>query len=84
MTALADRAAASAIMEEPVTVEVHPTFTPARDIPLGMRVDVQAVLAAHGLEPDGVEVLLALMELVNRTPVGRGGRLLPDGTVDSS
>jgi len=69
-------------MSEPVTIEVHPTSTPARELPMGMVFEVCEVLEAHGLhvkadELNGrgiVEVMLALGRVIDAVPVEHGGR----------
>jgi hypothetical protein len=54
-------------------VTVHPTDTPAAELPFSMAVDVHAVLTAHGLHADMVDVLSAVWRIVQATPTARGG-----------
>lgn len=63
-----------------VLLEVRRTGKPARNLPAGMWFDVLGVLRAHGLDPDALDVVMALGEVILATPVERGGRLRPDGT----
>lgn len=55
-------------------VEVHPTATPAADLPLGMIHECAQVLRAHGLDPDLLALSSALYDVINATQVERGGR----------
>ena len=63
---------------EPVTIEVHPTAVPPRDLPMGLIYDVNQVLRAHGLDvqdpTEHAEVLMALGQIVEAVAVERGGR----------
>jgi len=69
-------------MSAPVVVEVHPTSTPARELPMGMVFEVCEVLEAHGLHVKAddlrgrgiVEVMLALGRVIDAVPVEHGGR----------
>lgn len=63
------------------TLDVHLTGVPARNLPAGMWSDVLELLRAHGFDPDAPMVISALYDLIRATPVERGGRLLPDGSV---
>ena len=58
---------------ERVPVEVHPTSTPAADLPLGMVHDVAQVLRAHGLDPDLLALSSALYTVITATSVAQGG-----------
>jgi hypothetical protein len=55
---------------------------PARNLPNGVWINVLRVLQFHGLHPEPVDVTMALAALIDKTPVEKGGRLLPDGSVD--
>lgn len=65
-----------------VRLTIIPTSTPARELPFGMVFDVCTVLEAYGLKvkaPEfgghGVtEVMLALVRVIDVTPVELGGR----------
>jgi len=70
-------------MSKPVTIEVHPTGIPARQLPHALLFDVATVLEVHGLEvraaakeTPGVwaELLLALGRIADAIPVEHGGR----------
>lgn len=69
---------------EPTTITIRHTNIPARQLPAGLWIDVLAVLKAHGLDAAPSEVTSALSLIVRHTPVDKGGRLLPDGEVDTS
>jgi hypothetical protein len=49
-------------------VTVHPTDTPAAELPFSMAVDVHAVLTAHGLDADMVDVLSAVWRIIPGHP----------------
>lgn len=68
-----------ATADTPLVVEVHPTSTPARDLPLALVHDVVTVLRAHGLHPGLLDLSSALYSVIEATPVERGG--LADGGV---
>jgi hypothetical protein len=53
-----------------------------RNLPNGMIYEVNEVLKFHGLDMPVAQLMIALAQVINRTPVAHGGRLLPDGTVD--
>lgn len=63
------------------SLELHACGS-ARNLPHGVWINVLKVLQFHGLEPEPVNVSMAIFELINKTPVEKGGRLLPDGSVD--
>lgn len=65
-------------MTTTVLVEVHPTSTPAADLPLGMVHEVAQVLRAHGLDPDLLDVSSALFRVITSTPAERGGAALSE------
>jgi hypothetical protein len=56
-----------------LTLDVHPTSTPAADLPLGMIHDAARVLRAHGLDPDLLALSSALYAVIQATAVERGG-----------
>lgn len=58
-------------------MSVQATETAAADLPVGMMMDVRDVLRIHGLDPDPVELLLALARVIDATPVDRGGYKAP-------
>lgn len=62
-------------------LELSVISTPVRDLPLGVVDDVGKVLAHHGLEAPVSVLVETLAEVIRRTPVERGGRLLRDGGV---
>jgi len=64
---------AQPVTDAPVVVEVHPTSTPARDLPLALVHDVALVLRAHGLDPELLALSSALYRVIEATPVERGG-----------
>lgn len=70
-------------LTEPVTIRLSLTNTPARKVPNGLWFDVLAVLRAHGLDPEAMEVVAAMNRIVRHTDVERGGRLRPDGSIDN-
>lgn len=57
----------------PEVVEVHPTSTPAADLPLAMVHDVARMLRAHGLDPDLLALSSALYDVITATAVAKGG-----------
>jgi hypothetical protein len=68
-------------MSDPVMIEVHPTETPAADLPNAMWMDVCDVLHVHGLRVKDVPVGLglvavaqALVPIIDAVPVEYGGR----------
>lgn len=68
----------------PITLTIRTTNVPAKKIPAGLWIDVLDVLRAHGLDAAPSEVTSALARIARHTPVEQGGRLLPDGRVDTS
>ena len=69
---------------QPQTITIRRTGVPARQVPAGMWIDVLDVLRAHGLDASPTEVTGALAHIARHTPVDKGGRLMPDGRVDTS
>jgi hypothetical protein len=57
-----------------VTLDLHPSATPAADLPLVLVHDVARVLRAHGLDPDLLALSTALYAVVEATAVDNGGR----------
>lgn len=57
---------------------------PARNLPNGMWMNVLKVLQFHGLDVRPADVVTALLPVIDKTPVEKGGRLLPDGSIDRS
>jgi hypothetical protein len=61
-------------VREPVSIDLSPTDTPARDLPNAMWIDVLKVLKLHGLEPQPLDVAMACKQLIDVTPADKGGR----------
>lgn len=70
----------SALVPPPTddVVEVHPTSTPASDLPLAMVTDVAKVLRARGLDPDLLALSSALYGVTGATSVEHGGSAVTD------
>ncbi len=65
----------AAATDTTVTVDLHPSSTPARDLPLVLVHDVAQVLRAHGLDPSLLDLSTALYGVIVATAVERGGLL---------
>lgn len=64
------------------TITLEESSTPARNLPAALWMDMRTVLRFHGLDPNLVDLFVALKRLIDQTPVEKGGRLRPDGTID--
>lgn len=77
-------------MTGPVVLTIHPLSTPARDLPMGMVLHICDVLDAYGLQVKDealegrgiVEVMQALVRVVDFVPVELGGRFEPPKPVE--
>lgn len=64
------------------TITLQKLDVPARTLPNGMWMNVLEVLNFYGLDARAIDVMTALATVIDATPVEKGGRLRPDGTVD--